>query len=110
MWKWVKGRQKTRGYGKYYKLKLWEWLGTDCYLIKYDPHCFLPMHKDIVEGRKHYRMNLVLKGDSLFYIDEHIFKWWRIVLFRPDLYPHCVRVSKTGRMVLSVGFTIKNNS
>ena len=81
--KWVKGRQG----GDYFKKLIFgsKRLGMDCYLLKFNPNCYLKPHKDEVKGR-HFRLNVELKGSGEFKCESTIFKLGGFVLFRPDKY------------------------
>ena len=98
--KWQKGRQK----GQYEKLKLFSFICIDCYLIRYKPGYQLPMHIDKVEGKKHYRLNILLKGEDA-YVGEYLFKIGRVVCFRSDLLHGTTKLTKK-RMLLSFGWAI----
>lgn len=107
---WTIGRQAECEYKKFCFLwtKFWR-IGMDGYILKYEPHTVLPLHKDLVKGGKHYRLNIVLKRKSDF---NYVERWStiinlfdsRIVLFRPDLWLHGVRNCDGVRIVLSIGF------
>lgn len=110
---WEPGRQG----GSYTKLKLWSragsrW-GTDGWLIKYQPHYQMPTHTDPVEGQ-HWRLNIVVRGQGKFQCEQTIFQFGhRLVLFRPDLYPHSMINGPKIRTVLSIGwvrFTSKSKN
>lgn len=104
---WVRGRQG----GDYFKkLKFMfdnKIFGTDCYLLKFKPNCYLKPHKDKVGGGRHFRLNIELKGKGDFRCESTIFKMGRIVLFRPDKYIHSMKNSDTERVVLSIGLNLK---
>jgi hypothetical protein len=112
MFKWIAGRQNTG----YKKLKIFQFLNMDCYLLKYNEGDYIPLHTDPVPGRKHYRLNVILKkpieGGELyfrdspnqFYLEEQTS---RIQLFRSDLVEHCVSEIKRGtRIVLTFGIAL----
>lgn len=100
--KWITGRQG----GKYKKLPLICCRWFDSYLLKFDKGFKLPMHTDKVEDKKHYRLNILLYGEDV-YIGEHIFRWWRIVLFRAE-QPHGTEYLTRNRMLLSIGWCRKS--
>ncbi|MEL7296194.1 MAG: 2OG-Fe(II) oxygenase [Pseudomonadota bacterium] len=108
--RWRSGRQQT-GYEKML-------LGInpfivpwDCYLLRYKEGAEIPSHTDPVDGRKHYRVNVVLseaEDGGEFECDTPIFASRRIKFFRPDQQPHSVsRVNAGTRYVLSFGWVLK---
>jgi hypothetical protein len=102
---WQEGRQGTG----YLKLKLFQNNFMDAYILKFPKGSRVPPHKDPVEGKKHYRMNLILrkgKGGE-FECKETILNLSRLKLFRPDLNEHSVsEVTDGTRLLLSVGWAI----
>lgn len=104
---WVKGRIQNSKYYKdcVYKFKIFR-LAFDCYILKYEEQTELPLHVDTVNG-KHYRMNILLKGETSFYCLKTIFRNSNIVIFRPDKYQHALFAS-TKSYKLSFGFAIMN--
>ncbi len=101
---WIKGRQNTG----YLKCLLSQGKRWDCYLIKYPVGSFVPHHTDpVVEGFKHYRLNIVLKGEYDAFSGKTIFRWWKFIFFRPDIMVHSVFVVKKERLVLSIGWLKK---
>lgn len=98
---WRKGRQ---GDG-YEKLKIFHLPFLDCWLIRYNKGFKLPIHSDGVEGKRHYRLNILIKGEDA-YIGNSIFRWWRVVLFRADM-PHGTRELTRNRLIFSLGWAIK---
>lgn len=117
LFKWQQGRQQTG----YFKMLLAKGKSWDCWLLKYEAGAFIPLHKDVIEGKEHYRLNICLKRADYggkFYIpmygfseDDHDFcrkgistRRWH--LFRPDLVEHGVtRVVEGTRYILSIGWT-----
>lgn len=102
--KWKKGRLDNV---KYYKSKLWEFkflgMGFDAYVLKYPVGTFLIPHKDEVKNGNHYRLNLSLKGKSIFDSESYIFKSKILNIFRPDLNIHSLfALTKTYK--LSLGY------
>lgn len=108
---WEEGRLKTG----YRKKKLAAGKNWDCWLIDYPEGAYLVPHLDKVEGKRHYRFNIRLRGADLFE-GETIFRWWRFVFFRPDIMLHSVknfealrfknrRIDKR-RSILSIGWTL----
>lgn len=109
--RWVKGRQGTG----YEKLKLFQFLNMDCYILRYKVGDSIPWHTDPVPNRKHYRLNIELKkaesGGKLWMIPDnnmvhkHIKE--RIILFRSDIVPHMVtKIKKGTRYVLTFGIAL----
>lgn len=107
MFKWIEGRQGTG----YYKLPLLIFLSFDSYILKYCEGSYIPAHKDYLHNYNHYRLNIELckaKKGGVFSCKKQIFNWWRINLFRPDLYSHSVSPIEKGiRYILSFGLGIK---
>lgn len=99
---WFEGRQGT-GYLRKTLLSL---SFMDAHILKYPVGTFIPAHKDPIPGRKHYRLNIRLKGPDNFMCKWTIFRWWRICLFRPDQCLHSVNVCNEERIVLSIGVAI----
>lgn len=104
--KWIAGRQP----GGYLKLPLFRLrrLRTDCYLIRYPAGTGVRFHTDPVEGRRHYRLNVVLRrprsGGAFRMLGRPLLAFWRVYLFRPDRYAHTVEtVQKGERWVFSLG-------
>lgn len=110
MFSWVKGRQGTG----YQKLKLFQFLNMDCYILRYKEGDFIPEHRDPVPGRKHYRFNIELKKPEAGGIFQYrcIKKnMWitpgRVTLFRSDICDHRVsRIKKGSRYIITFGIAI----
>ncbi len=106
-WKipWIPGRQGT----DYFKLLLFnsEKHAMDCYVLRYPPHSHIPTHTDPVPGKKHYRLNILLKGEDKFR-GETIFSTKRIKFFRPDITPHSVEEVSQERLILSIGWALRD--
>ncbi len=103
MWKWESGRQNA----DYKKLKIVQISNRfDCYLIKYPPNAVLPEHTDKVNSGRHYRLNIELFGSGEFKCEQAIFRWWKIVLFRPDINLHSMVNGPSNRLVLSIGVVL----
>lgn len=104
LFKWMKGRQENVEYHKWCFLhrKIGRY-GFDGYILKYEDHVILDTHIDPING-KHYRLNINLKGKSIFKCDKCIIRWGdRLALFRPDIrYHNLVVLTKTYK--LSLGF------
>lgn len=110
---WQKGRQGT-GYEKL-PLLVSKRFGFDVYLLRYRPGAYIPWHLDPVPGKRHYRLNLVLKkaklgGDCYYQNARGESKFaGRLHFFRPDVVPHRVSaVNGSVRYVLSIGW-VRNN-
>lgn len=108
MWlRWVSGRQ-----GGDYKKKLLAKFriplifGFDMYLLKFDPGFKLKEHVDKVDRGRHFRLNIILRGDGEFNCEKTIIRTKRIILFRPDKYLHSMQNGNIERKVLSIGFNI----
>lgn len=109
LWQWTKGRQEGCDYMKFtlWYFRIWKF-GFDAYILKYSPNTILDWHTDPVDG-KHYRINIKLKGSSVFGVRrykeyKHTFFNPRFMFFRPDLYEHKLRVWSKGCTKLSFGF------
>lgn len=96
---WELGRQGTG----YFKKLLLQGPWFDLWLLKYPVGTQIPVHTDPVPGKRHYRLNIVLKGEQAFK-GNAIFRWGPVVLFRPDITPHYVSEVSRERLVLSFGW------
>lgn len=106
--KWIEGRQENCVYHKWCFLytKIGRF-GFDGYILRYQPRTELPPHTDRLKG-KHWRLNLSLKGESLFMCQKNIFSIPNFLyIFRPDKYIHSLYVG-TKTYKLSLGFAILN--
>lgn len=108
--RWRMGRQGT-GYEKLLLLASPLPLPFDCYLLRYREGSEVPGHTDPVTGRRHYRLNIVVRKSRRggeFVCDDPIYESSRIKFFRPDRTAHCVTLVEQGtRYVLSVGWVLK---
>lgn len=112
MFNWIKGRQNTG----YEKLKLFQFLVFDCYILRYKVGDYIPEHTDPVPGYRHYRLNFVLKkaeegGISWFHhpvnIPRNAIVGKNMTFFRSDIVPHGVTEIKKGeRIVLTFGICL----
>lgn len=108
--RWQKGRQGT-GYDKLLILANPFLVPFDLYLLRFPDGTEIPPHRDPVTGRRHFRLNVILKrsrtgGD--FICEAPIFQTRRVNLFRSDLSLHSVsRVEGGTRYVLSLGWVLK---
>ena len=105
---WTNGRQLDCDYEKLCFLRFkFKRFGMDGYILKYPPKAHLKKHIDKVDGGKHYRINLQIKGKGSFFVDKSIFRIRnRLVFFRPDKYPHSMVNGLKPRYVLSIGWAI----
>jgi hypothetical protein len=105
--RWQRGRQGT-GYDKMLLLTARWPIAFDSYLIRYPEGTEIPPHKDPVEHRGHYRLNIILKAPKSggeFLCATPLFASQRIKFFRPDICEHSVtRVVGGSRYVLSLGW------
>lgn len=108
IWQWEDGRGRS-GYGKWPIIKPTPWF--DCYFIRYPEGSCLSHHVDPAKGRRHYRLNIVLKEAKLggkFDCEKTIINTRHIKFFRPDLYVHAVsEVYEGTRLIFSIGIGIK---
>ena len=82
--RWRAGRQRT-GYDKMLLVASRFLLRFDCYLLRFRTGSEVPEHTDPVDGKRHYRLNLVLKEASEggeFFCASTIFETRRLKLFR----------------------------
>ncbi len=105
--RWQRGRQGT-DYDKMLLVTVPWPFAFDSYLIRYPEGSFIPPHTDPVSGRKHYRLNIIIKKSTAggeFVCSNPILSSKRIKLFRPDLCEHSVTpVQGSSRYVLSLGW------
>lgn len=104
--KWEQGRQDS-GYLKkrIYSVLIFG-IGLDCYLIKYPKGANIKSHVDAVDGKKHKRLNIILKQSKIGgqFIKNGKLQTGRIHYFRPDIDEHSVSEIREGtRIVLSFG-------
>ena len=102
---WLEGRQG----GGYKKLRLFQFLNLDCWVLWYPKGSFIRTHNDKITGRRHYRLNVVLKTgcvDDPFRCERPLFTTKRVKLFRSD-YPHSVTPVESERVVLTFGYAPK---
>ncbi len=122
---WEEGRQGT-GYRKLTLFRGHRFLPFDCYLIDYPVGSSVPTHTDPVEGKRHFRLNILLMGEDV-YGGKSLFKTSslfardtssllsivcralrpHITFFRPDIMPHSVSTVSKRRLVFSIGWAIK---
>ena len=104
--KWQDGRQGT-GYAKMLLAQASRPFAFDCYILRYPVGTSIPPHRDYVAGRKHYRLNIVVKQSEggEFLCENPIFSNGRINFFRPDESEHSVTtVTGSTRYVFSIGW------
>ena len=112
---WKSGRQAGCLYKKriIYSFKLLNW-GFDAYLLKYKKGTKLPFHKDKVDNGEHWRLNVRLKGEDVFYLENDKGKrnfgnfsfdcsMSSIHLFRSDILLHGL-YAKSDTTKISFGF------
>jgi hypothetical protein len=119
LFRWLRGRQDAeydvltflrfpRGEDWVYRMP-WglRWtmrFGCDGHVIRYVGPVYLPPHVDPVDGKRHYRLNLIMGRKGRFDTAGAILNWrGRIVLFRPDQCLHGVKLESGRRYVLSFG-------
>ena len=94
--RWQRGRQNT---------------GYDKLLLRFPDGTEIPAHQDPVTGKRHYRLNIILKrprAGGEFVCANPIFETKRIKLFRSDVSVHPVtKVHGGSRYVLSLGWVLK---
>jgi len=104
--KWEKGRSG----GGYEKLNLFQGKNWDCWLMRLGEGEWVKPHRDPVDNKNHYRLNILLrkpKSGGVFVCADYMLLLPRITLFRPDLHTHHVtRVDSGKRLVLSFGVAI----
>jgi len=100
--KWEKGRQNSG----YFKKKLIEFIFFDAYLLKFPTGTFVPEHTDPIKDKKHYRLNILLKGEDTFQSEKIIFRMANISFFRSDISKHRLDKVSKDTYILSVGFAI----
>ena len=108
---WKNGRQNS-GYQTITLIKkgfsLGKLSGFDLHIIRYNDGSYIPPHVDEVDKNNHYRFNFVLKypkSGGVFQCEKY-FKFWRLIMFRPDKYIHSVSKCEGTRYVLSFGFCL----
>jgi hypothetical protein len=105
--RWNAGRQET-GYHKLLLATSPVPVPFDLYLLRYRVGAGIPPHVDPVDGRRHYRINIVLREaerGGCFSCVAPIFETRRIKVFRPDVSEHAVSTVEAGtRLVLSLGW------
>jgi len=100
---WQEGRQGTG----YFKKLLFQYNLCECWLVRYPPNTHIPPHIDKISNKRHYRLNIVLKGNGDFKSESCIINLKRIVLFRPDVNIHSMANGNTERLILSFGLALK---
>ncbi len=106
---WKSGRQGT-GYEKMLLATLPFPIPFDLYLLRYKEGSFIPPHRDPVQEKRHFRLNIVLKKadrGGVFKCKDPIYESDRIKLFRPDKSEHSLtKVLRGTRILLSLGWTL----
>jgi len=98
---WKRGRQGTG----YFKKNIFHSNFCDLLWIFYPKETFIPTHQDKIDGKKHFRLNIRMYGPDSYH-GNYLFKWKRIVLFRPDIMPYSVERVAEKRLILSFGLAI----
>ena len=105
--RWERGRQQS-GYDKMLLLLLPFPVPSDCYLLRFPTGSEIPPHVDPVDGKRHFRLNIILRKarrGGEFICKNPIWNRPRIKLFRPDQSEHSVtRVEEGSRLILSIGW------
>jgi hypothetical protein len=85
-------------------------IAYDCYLVRYNEGCWIPLHKDDAPlAQEHHRLNAMItmpeQGGELIVEGQHIeLAVSDAYVFRPDLQEHEVKPVQTGtRLIWSVG-------
>lgn len=109
--KWKRGRHNKSGY-KSLLLFFNPWLVPfHVIMLKYPPGSYIRPHKDAVDGKLHYRLNVVLKPakkGGLFNTKGAFIKTKILNFFRSDLCEHEVtKVEEGTRYVFSIGWVVK---
>lgn len=111
--RWQIGRQNT-GYDKFLLLANPFLIPFDLYLLRLPDGSEVPPHRDRVTGRRHFRLNIVLRrsrSGGEFICTDPIFATKRIKLFRSDVSVHAVTKVQGGtRYVLSFGWVLKGKA
>ncbi len=85
-------------------------LPFDCYILRFRPGSEIPEHTDPVDGKRHFRLNVVLRSAKIggeFFCSNPIFESKRIKLFRPDQSTHSVsKIQSDTRYVFSLGWVL----
>jgi hypothetical protein len=109
---WKLGRQNT-GYQTITLIKkgfkFGKLSGFDFHIIRYNNGNHIPPHVDEIDENDHYRINFILKhpkSGGVFECQKY-FKFWRLIVFRPDKYVHSVSTCVGTRYVLSCGFCLR---
>lgn len=100
------GRQGTGYLVKTLLSKVILGLGIDVHVIKYPTGSYIPEHVDTVDGKRHYRLNIVLQKANIggIFVKNGEWQQGRIYFFRPDVDKHSVvRIHSGTRKVLSIG-------
>lgn len=107
LWQWRPGRQNAAyDVFAFYQFVLFGW-GFDAHLIRYRAPVHLPRHTDRVEGKEHFRLNVIIGSvGSPDYAATILNIKNRIILFRPDISEHSVAVERGSRYVLSFGVAV----
>lgn len=107
--RWKGGRQET-GYDKLLLATARLPVPFDLYLLRYRRGASVPPHVDPVDGKRHYRINVILREaerGGFFRCVGPILETRRIKVFRPDVSEHSVSAVEAGtRLVVSLGWVL----
>jgi hypothetical protein len=110
MFNWKPGRQyETKDLRK---LLLFQFKFFDCYLLKIPAKTTIKPHTDKVEGKNHYRVNIILKGSMDFCSNSFKRDAYTLLcigsvsFFRPDIELHSAFTYKD-TLILSIGWVTK---
>jgi hypothetical protein len=80
-------------------------------ILKFPEGSHIPSHKDPMKGRRHWRLNIIVKSakeGGEFVCENSIIQSRFLNFFRSDLYEHSVnKVNQGTRYVLSIGWMLK---
>jgi hypothetical protein len=107
LFRWRKGRQDAQYEVLTFLRFGLKGYGCDGHIIRYAGPVYLPPHVDPVDGKRHYRLNIVIGKKGRFDTAGSIFNWrGRVVLFRPDKCLHGLKLESGRRFVLSFGVAL----
>jgi hypothetical protein len=115
LWRWKPGARGA-GYNKFHIMNMKWPIFADTMLFHYPIGGGRIPHRDPLPAKRkdwsHYRFNIELwksgdGGEFIMHEGKPVFKFWRFVLFRADLYTHEVTTVTRGcRYVLSIGWSL----
>lgn len=100
---WQPGRQEATK--DILKFPIWSFFGIDLYLLKFPANKEVATHLDVVDAKKHFRLNITLTGEWILTINQtqKTQQAGDYHLFRPDIQEHSAKFIKTS-LVLSIGW------